>query len=337
MQIMGGEFVKKVQLKQEKEELEKKLNELNETRIPMSNINLTNNLNNAYNSTGENELNELDRLQKNLEQNENNSELDSIMLNQTGSNEDNKRKYLILGIALVVLFLLTIIIIRLLTNDSKKEDPFTTPMNSDMKSLSENSDKIEDRYKKILEEREKSEPKQVEQSSMEKLEAIKEIKEAHTTPITHTPSTEITHKENGNTISNETIDETIKKIEEKQQSTAHKTDKDATTASKTSTEPKRSIKDLVEGNKSNTVGKKLATETSGFFVQIGAFSKEPNQSYLNNIAKEGLSYKVIKESVKGTMYNKVLIGPYKTREEATKETASIKQKLKLQSAFIVSY
>ena len=47
MQIIGDDFVKKVQLKQEKEELEKKLSELDETRISMGNINLTNNLNNA--------------------------------------------------------------------------------------------------------------------------------------------------------------------------------------------------------------------------------------------------------------------------------------------------
>ena len=44
MQIIGDDFVKKVQLKQEKEELEKKLSELDETRISMGNINLTNNL-----------------------------------------------------------------------------------------------------------------------------------------------------------------------------------------------------------------------------------------------------------------------------------------------------
>ena len=47
MQIIGDDFVKKVQLKQEKEELEKKLSELDETRIYKGNINLTNNLNNA--------------------------------------------------------------------------------------------------------------------------------------------------------------------------------------------------------------------------------------------------------------------------------------------------
>ena len=41
MQVIGDDFVKKVQLKQEKEELEKKLSELDETRISMGNINLT--------------------------------------------------------------------------------------------------------------------------------------------------------------------------------------------------------------------------------------------------------------------------------------------------------
>ena len=62
------------------------------------------------------------------------------MLGSSNANEDNKKKYLILGIVLVVLFLLTIIIIRLLTNDAPKEDQFTSnKLNSaEPKKLSEN-------------------------------------------------------------------------------------------------------------------------------------------------------------------------------------------------------
>ena len=42
MQIIGDDFVKKVQIKQEKEELEKKLSELDETSLSwLGNINLT--------------------------------------------------------------------------------------------------------------------------------------------------------------------------------------------------------------------------------------------------------------------------------------------------------
>jgi DedD protein len=83
------------------------------------------------------------------------------------------------------------------------------------------------------------------------------------------------------------MNETIKKVEEKKEA-------------KAKTEPKKSIKDLVE--KSGTQNaQNFGTGESGYFVQIGAFSKQPTQNYLNNLEKEGFKYKVIQESVKGTM------------------------------------
>ena len=92
MQIKGEEFIKKVQIQQEREELERKLNELEEVEMSINTDSVILERNN------------------NIEQNEH--ELDNIMLGSSNySNEDNKKKYLILGIVLVVLFLLTIIII----------------------------------------------------------------------------------------------------------------------------------------------------------------------------------------------------------------------------------
>ena len=216
MQIIGDDFVKKVQLKQEKEELEKKLSELDETRISMGNINLTNNLNNAYKGIDNNDdMNEMNRLQQNINYDDSN-EFDNIMLNQQQGGEDNKKKYLILGIVLVVLFLLTIIIIRLLTSDSKKEDPFTSnnQSSSEMKTLSENSGNIEDRYQRILDDKAKkdsTEPVVNQQinTSNDRLDMIKETKE----------EAKLAQNENfsDSSIPNETLDETIKKIEEKKQ------------------------------------------------------------------------------------------------------------------------
>ena len=88
MQIKGEEFIRKVQLQQEREELERKLNELEEIDV----------------SAGNNDSVFLGR-NNNIDQNEH--ELDNIMLGSSNySNEDNKKKYLILGIILVVLFLI---------------------------------------------------------------------------------------------------------------------------------------------------------------------------------------------------------------------------------------
>ena len=336
MQIIGDDFVKKVQLKQEKEELEKKLSELDETRISMGNINLTNNLNNAYKGIDNNDdMNEMNRLQQNINYDDSN-EFDNIMLNQQQGGEDNKKKYLILGIVLVVLFLLTIIIIRLLTGDSKKEDPFTSnnQNSSDMKTLSENSGNIEDRYQRILDDKAKkdsSEPSSTNQqinSSNDRLDMIKETKD----------ETKLAQNENfsDSSIPNEALDETIKKIEEKKQ-TPKTAETSVAPSTKTQAEPKKSIRDLVEGNATAKSTTQEATGDSGYFIQIGAFSKRPSESYLKNITSQGFKYKVIQEDVKGNTFNKLLIGPYSSRAAASNDVSSVKNKLNIQNTFIVNY
>ena len=334
MQIIGDDFVKKVQLKQEKEELEKKLSELDETRISMGNINLTNNLNNAYKGIDNNDdMNEMNRLQQNINYDDSN-EFDNIMLNQQQGGEDNKKKYLILGIVLVVLFLLTIIIIRLLTSDSKKEDPFTSnnQSSSEMKTLSENSGNIEDRYQRILDDKAKkdsTEPVVNQQinTSNDRLDMIKETKE----------EAKLAQNENfsDNSIPNETLDETIKKIEEKKQ-TPKTSETTPAASTKTQAEPKKSIRDLVEGNAGAKSTNQEAT-ASGYFIQIGAFSKRPSESYLKNITNQGFKYKVIQEDVKGSTFNKLLIGPYSSRAAASNDVSAVKNKLNIQNTFIVNY
>lgn len=334
MQIIGDDFVKKVQLKQEKEELEKKLSELDETRISMGNINLTNNLNNAYKGIDNNDdMNEMNRLQQNINYDDSN-EFDNIMLNQQQGGEDNKKKYLILGIVLVVLFLLTIIIIRLLTSDSKKEDPFTSnnQSSSEMKTLSENSGNIEDRYQRILDDKAKkdsTEPVVNQQinTSNDRLDMIKETKE----------EAKLAQNENfsDSSIPNETLDETIKKIEEKKQ-TPKTSETTPAASTKTQAEPKKSIRDLVEGNAAAKSTNQEAT-VSGYFIQIGAFSKRPSESYLKNITNQGFKYKVIQEDVKGSTFNKLLIGPYSSRAAASNDVSAVKNKLNIQNTFIVNY
>lgn len=332
LQIKGEDFLKKVQLQQEKEELERKLTELDESRGSINSINLSSNPNNTYrNSDDYND----DSFDTNMSRNSMNNqfedepqEFDNIMLENpsiNNSSEDNKKKYLILGILLVVLFLLTIIIIRLLTSDSKTEDQFTSNNSSpEMKALAENSSAIDANYQKIVDtQKERLEATQKQNltplsSQTEQKTTDQEPKENTTPPLSTIPSINETYQaEDKSSISNETMDETIKKVEEKKTST-------------TKTEQKKSVKDLVE--KTST-----STGENGYFVQIGAFSKKPAQSYLDKITKEGFKYKVIQEDVRGTMFNKVLIGPYSSNATASSSISTIKEKLNLKSAFIVKH
>lgn len=326
MQIKGEEFIKKVQLQQEREELERKLSELEEVEMTIQEdpVILSRSINNDINN--------------NMEPNDH--ELNNIMLGgaATNANEENKKKYLILGIVLVVLFLLTIIIIRLLSGGATKEDQFTSSNaeSSEMKKLSENSN-IEENFQKIINERVKKDSSapmipEIAKTTDEKLENLQQNAENNLT------GNETIQEEAPAVITNETLDETIKKIEEKKTVQKEKVVQKKEVAKKEivekeivekKTETKKTVKTLAESPSADV--------SKGYFVQIGAFTKKPSDSYINEIRNGGFKYKIYQIEIKGTIYNKVLIGPYSTRGSAGQDVDNIKEKLKVSNAFIVKF
>ena len=333
MQIKGEEFIKKVQLQQEREELERKLSELEEVEMTIHEdpVILSRSINTDMNN--------------NMEQNDH--ELNNIMLGgvSTNANEENKKKYLILGIVLVVLFLLTIIIIRLLSGGATKEDQFTSNNadSSEIKKLSENST-IEENFQKIINERVKKDSStpmvpEIAKTTDDKLDNLQQSVE------NNLQGNETIQEEAPATITNETLDETIKKIEDKKTVQKEKVvqkkevtkekvvekeaivEKEAVVEKKAET--KKSVKSLVEAPSSDV--------SKGYFVQIGAFTKKPSDSYINEIRNGGFKYKVYQIEIKGTIYNKVLIGPYSTKGSAGQDVDNIKEKLKVTNAFVVKF
>ncbi|WP_368031310.1 SPOR domain-containing protein [Arcobacter sp. s6] len=331
MQIKGEEFIKKVQLQQEREELERKLNELEDVEMSIQDepVILSRSINNTINETS-----------NDVEMNDH--ELNNIMLGSSNSsNEENKKKYLILGIVLVVLFLLTIIIIRLLSGDTTKEDQFTSnnANSNEIKKLSENSN-IEENFQKIINERVKKDSSapmvpEIAKTSEDKVENLQQA-----VGNTLEGNETIQQDESPSSITNEALDETIKKIEEKKavqkekvvEKTAEKVTKKEPIKkeiAQTKTEEKKSTRDLGESSSSDM--------SKGYFVQIGAFSKKPSDSYINTIRSEKFKYKIYQTEIKGTLYNKVLIGPYSSRAAANQDMDAIKEKLSVTNAFIVKF
>lgn len=356
MQIKGEEFIRKVQIQQEREELERKLNELEEVEMSINSDPVIVERNN------------------NIDQNDH--ELDNIMLGSSNySSEDNKKRYLILGIILVVLFLLTIIIIRLLTDDSAiKEDQFTSnsAASTETKKLSE-TENIEENFQKIINERVKKDANEP---------MVPEVKGSTTqTQTNHTNSkTKVDEnlKDDGNTssafeslqkeaenynpngsISDEAMDQTIKKVEKSKSTPKEKIapvqkqeniTKEETVTKKVETK-KNSVKDLVDSssyssassnstsynNSSASSSDSSSSVSSGYFIQIGAFTKKPTDNYVNTIRNAKLKYKVYQEDVKGITYNKVLIGPYSSKAAASESVEDVKQKLNVTSAFVVKF
>jgi len=300
MEIKGDDFLKRIQVQQERDELEQKLNELEEVETS---------INSAAQQKPKQEIPQAE-----------DQELGNIML-ENSSNEENKKKYLVLGLVLVVLFLLTIIIIRLLT-DSSKEDPFTADKTQSLEvAKTQEENNIEENFQKIMNDRVKknNEVKNEEIISEEKLNALK--------PKVVEPKEEA--------ISNDDLDETIKKIEEKKKEIVKKPEpkkvvkKEEPKSVVKKEEPKRSIKDLVQSSSSSA--------PKGYFVQIGAFTKTPSNSYINKIRNAGLKYKIYKVEVKGKLYNKVLIGPYSSRATAKQNIDNIKKKMNISSAYVLKF
>jgi DedD protein len=272
----------------------------------------------------------------------NDHELNNIMLGSSNnSNEENKKKYLILGIVLVVLFLLTIIIIRLLSGETTKEDQFTSNNadSSEIKKLSENSN-IEENFQKIINERVKKDSAapmvpEIAKTNEDKVENIQQTSEN-----TLEGNETIQQDEAPATITNEALDETIKKIEDKKavqkekalEKTVEKVTKKEPVkkeVAQVKTEEKRSARNVAETSSSDM--------SKGYFVQIGAFSKKPSDSYINTIRNEKFKYKIYQTEIKGTLYNKVLIGPYSSRAAASQDIDAIKEKLSVTNAFIVKF
>ena len=332
MQIKGDEFIKKVQIQQEREELERKLNELEEVEMSINNDSV------------------IFERSSNVDQNEH--ELDNIMLGTSNTNEDNKKKYLILGIVLVVLFLLTIIIIRLLTSDTPKEDQFTSNSanSTEMKKLSE-SDNIEENFQKIINERVKkdaNEPMVPEVQGNTSTTQNKNVEDNSNSQAFENLQKEAeNYNPNKSGISDETIDQTIKKVEKSKSVNKEKPvvkqkeealPKEENVVKKVETK-KSSIKDLVETPSSSTTEETSASSnvSSGYFIQIGAFTKKPTDGYVSTIRNAKLKYKIYQDTVNGVAYNKVLIGPYSSKAAASENVEDVKQKLNVTSAFVVKF
>lgn len=304
MEIKGEEFIKKVQLKQEKDEIEQRLNELNNQEAQYEEQRAPQQTNIPPRNNGEVEIEE---------------EMEYSDLRLGGNsqkNETNKKKYLILGLVLVILFLLTIIIIRLLTNDSVEDESFSKTTSQNKILENEN---IEEQYQKIIN---------------EKLKTIKEEKEQ-------------------GMVTDKQIDEKLdlKKIEKKEKVEKPKEVKPdfyevKKTQTKTKIEPV--VKKVVEKPKPivkkttpiktvKTTNGTTTSKPSGTFVQVGAFSKMPSKEYLDSISKKGFNYKVYKVSINNKMFHKVLIGPYKSRGQAKLNINDIKKKLNVSGAFILTF
>lgn len=289
MEIKGDEFLKNVKVKQEEETLKQKLNEF-------ENLRQQNSASNPY------------KEYVNNEQPYDDNELGDILLQNSAKNDpkENKKKYIILGVALVLLFVITIVIIRLITSDGANDVKFQEQSTLEQdKAL--NDEKIQQEYQQILNDKLKKVNEnsvvEVPKETQEDLKQLQEQEEA-------LPAQEEQQPNPLNIIKEEPVAEPVK----------------------TETPV---AKPVIKKEPVPVKTSPSTTTTKGVYIQIGAFSKTPSDKYLSEITSKGYNFKLHKMNVQGKELVKVLVGPYSSRTQAQENLNSVRTTLGASGAYIL--
>jgi len=270
------------------------------------------------------------------------NQVEDIMLDTSSSN-NNKKKYIMLGFGLILLFIITVLVIRLISNnDTQSQLNDMNNMNSMNPEVvkEEILNKIDsnEEYQKVIDRKiALEESNEIAQKQKKEMNEILIPSQAvdNVPLVLDTPKVKVEAKRDLFELDKEaqktvkakvSQPKVIKKVVKEKAKTPSKP--------KTLSKPKREI--IVPPAKEKNFTKK-STSLNGYFIQIGAFTKTPNKNLLKSITKKGYSYTVYKLNIKGKLYNKVLIGSYKTRAEATRNLSQVKSDFKNPSAYILKF
>lgn len=330
MEVDGKEFLRNVGIEQDKERLIQEQEKLEE--LKRASIKREQNYQSLNTPTSEDDSAYVDLSIGNDSSSKNiNSQgnVENLILESTSSN--NKKKYIVLGVGLILLFIITVLVIRLISNNEIEDqlnevNPLKTEVIKEdiLNKIDSNEEyqKVIDR-KIELEESNKIEDAQKEEKVMKEIQVPKE--EIENVPlILDTPKLKEEAKRDLFELE-EQSNNLIKKQVEIENKVIPK-------VVKVEEKTKVSVPQVI---------KKVLTNDSlalkGYYIQIGAFTKAPNKNLLKSITVKGYSYKVHTLTIKGKLYNKVLIGSYDTRADATKNLNQVKQEFKNPNAYILKF
>jgi DedD protein len=300
MKISGSDFIKNLEIEKEKAKLKEQTEFLN------------NKISNSISSTTNTIQDEKLIQEENMTE-----ELDDIILDKE---KNNKQKYIVLAFALLLLFVITIIIIRLLSepvNSNSFSDEIITEreiIEVKNKNLEKKIDANKELDINIIQANEDNIKQLINKDSQQ--EAKKE------------DIFNINLEENNNTPKIEKINS--KKILPIEKEPIIKEDIQVATTIKPRIKPSK------QALKNNTKIKQT-NKPKGFYVQVGAFTKQVNNSLIKNLNQSKLEYISYKMTVNNRLYTKILVGPYKNRTEATKDLNTIQQQTKKLGAFIMEF
>jgi len=328
MQVDGKEFLRNVGIEQDKERLtqeQKRLEELKRASVKSEEdyMNMEANQNDSA-------FVDLSLGNKNTSSDAaEHHEVEDIILD-TNTAQNNKKKYIMLGFGLVLLFIITVLVIRLISNNETEKRLETTQTTTQAVRADDILNKIDsnEEYQKVIERKNKLNETvkntQKEKENLNDLEIPAQQASNNVPLVIDTPKPKIEPKRDLFGLDKET-QKVIEKV----------------VAKKVVQEPKQIVpapkKQIVIPTPKETKFAKKSTTIAGYFIQIGAFTKEPNRNLIKKIVTKGYNYKVHPVTIKGKVYNKVLIGPFTTRASATQKLNQVKVDFKNPNSYILKF
>lgn len=265
--------------------------------------------------------------------------VEDIVLDTSKAN-DNKKKYIMLGFGLVLLFIITVLVIRLISNNDMENQLENSEITKQEVTKDDILNKIDtnEEYQEVIDKKNQlKESNAVAQNEKEQINELQipEEKVDNVPLVIDTPKPQAEPKRDlfG-------LDKEAQQVEETNTAVVKETPKPVVKqpvqkeAPKVYTKPQRTV---VVPPATETNFTKQTSSVSGYFIQIGAFTKDPNKSLLKTITSKGYNYKVHPVSIKGRLYNKVLIGPYDNRASAVNKLSTVKKDFNNPNAYILKF
>ncbi len=347
MEVDGKEFMRNVALEQEQERLrreQEKLKALKRESVYKKEQNVEEQEESAYVDLSLNDLASMSSSSQTQQSTPHRETIQDIRLEPEDPNKA-KKKYILLGLALILVFVITILVIRVVSNsDTQDSLQNETPEQKEL-ITDKILDKIDsnEEFQKAVEkkdaQKEMQELENQRQEAQPKLELPKEVAQKETPLLIQkpqkeeavrdplgldsVPDTQVAPKPVQPKVEKGTVQEKAKVVETK----------NSVTKDQVKVEKKVPALPQVKSAQPQVSSSKVA----GYYVQVGAFTKQPAKALLTEIRTKGYVYAIHPVNVKGTMYNKVIIGPYPTRAIASQKLPLIKQQLKRSGAYVVKF
>jgi DedD protein len=290
------------------------------------------------NKRGEEMEDKLEKLKKK-------NDLSDIILEKDSSSGDNIKKLLLGAASLVLLFLIGLIAMKMFNSTNISESESLANVGDNVEQVNETIadrakdavDKTEDSLFKeapIIDETSETDLKFEEmvrklkqQDALENQESTQEEEDKELNAVLDEPK-EIKAAKEENVVDKikEVASKPIKKVEEKTREIIKPvaSSRVIAPAKIIKSEPKKVIVSTTTPKPVYTTTSSPISPLSGYFIQVGATAKSfPDRRFLQKIKDSGYDYIVHKVVVKGRDIKKVLVGPYKTREQARNELSNV--------------